>query len=137
MLLDGHTKDEKVIGEVEGFLRGHKIPTYVHRPQGDLRRDTERLTETCEQSAPSWSAKARCASWVSSRLDEAFKADFKTTCPLQLFCVYLAPPDKDLRPYERFKLLQDSFALLPNHQGPLEEGMFSPLFARLGLGRTA
>jgi hypothetical protein len=140
VLLDGHPKDEKVIDEVEGLLRQHSVKTYVHRPQGDLRRDTERLMERLRTVG----ALVIChgeveATWVGSRLDEAFKAVFNTTCPFKLFCVYLAPPDKDLRPYERFKLLQDldRFALLPNRQGSLDSETFEPLFTKLGLGRRA
>jgi hypothetical protein len=133
VLLDGHPKDEKVIAEVEGFLRAQRVPTYVHRPQGDLRRDTERLTERLRTVG----ALVVChgeveATWAVSRLDEAIKEVFGTACPLQLFCTYMAPPDKDRRPYERYKLLQDMgrFAFL-------HAGAFAPLFDKLGGGTNA
>ena len=140
VLLDGHPKDEKVLGEVEDFLRKHHVPTYVHRPQDDLRRDTERLTERLRTVG----ALVVChgeveAAWVSSRLDEAVKAVFNTACPLKLFCVYVAPPEKDLKLYERFQLLQNmgKFALLSNQNGPLEARTFAPLFEKLSVGSTA
>jgi hypothetical protein len=140
VLLDGHPKDEKVLSEVERFLRDHRISTYVHHPQADLRRDTERLVErlrtvgalvVCHGSAED--------TWVGSRLDEAVKAVFNVACPLKLFCVYVAPPEKDLRAYERFQLLKDldKFALLPNQTGPLEARTFAPLFEKLGVGSLA
>jgi hypothetical protein len=137
VLLDGHPKDEKVLGEVEDFLRRHHVRTYVHRPQGDLRRDTERLTERLR----SVGALVIChgeveAAWAPSRLDEALKAALDK---LKLFCVYLAPPEKDLKPYERYKVLQDlnKVALLPNPHGSLEDRTFAPLFKALGVGSTA
>ncbi len=137
VLLDGHPKDEKVLGEVEDFFRRHDIRTYVHRPQGDLRRDTERLTERLRAVG----ALVIChgeveATWVGSRLDEALKAALDK---LKLFCVYLAPPEKDLKPYERYKVLQDlnKVALLLNPQGSLEDRTFAPLFKTLGVGSTA
>jgi hypothetical protein len=137
VLLDGHPKDEKVLGEVEALLREHDVSTYVHRPQGDLRRDTERLVERLRTVG----ALVVChgevdATWVGSRLAEAVKAVFNTACPLELFCVYVAPPEKDLRPYERFQWL-DKFALLPNPTGPPEARTFAPLFEKLGVGSTA
>src|SRR6185436_11467737 len=33
VLLDGHPRDEGVLGEVEGFLRSQHVRNYVHRPQ--------------------------------------------------------------------------------------------------------
>jgi len=137
VLLDGHPKDEKVLSEVEGFLLRHHVRTYVHRPQGDLRRDTERLTERLRTVG----ALVIChgeveATWVGSRVDEAMRAVFKKTCPLELFCVYVAPPEKDLTSYERFQWLQDKFALLPNPYGPLEARTFAPRFKKLGLGNA-
>jgi hypothetical protein len=137
VLLDGHPKDGKVLDEVEALLREHHIPTHVHRPRGDLRRDTERLVERLRTVG----ALVIChgevdATWVGSRLAEAIKAVFKTACPLELFCVYVAPPEKDLRPYERFQWL-DKFALLPNPQGPIDAGTFKPLFEKLGVGSAA
>ena len=126
-----------MLGEVEGFLREHHVLTYVHRPQGDLRRDTERLTERLRAVG----ALVIChgeveATWVGSRLDEALRAALDR---LKLFCVYLAPPEKDLRPYERYKVLQDlnKVALLSNPQGPVESRTFAPLFKTLGVGSTA
>jgi hypothetical protein len=140
VLLDGHPKDAKVLGEVEGFLRANRVPTYVHRPLGDPRRDTERLVEKLRTVG----ALVVChgevdETWVGSRLDEALKAVFQTPCPLKLFCVYLAPPDKDLRPYDRFRWLQemDKLALLPNQHGPLVAGTFAPLFKKLGVEGAA
>jgi hypothetical protein len=137
VLLDGHPKDEKVLGEIEGFLRRHHVQTYVHRPQGDLRRDTERLTEKLRTVG----ALVIChgeveAAWVGSRLDEALKMALDK---LKLFCVYIAPPEKDLRPYERYKVLQDlnRVALLPNPHGSPEDRTFAPLFRTLGVGGTA
>ncbi len=136
VLLDGHPKDEKVLGEVEDFLRRHDIHTYVHRPQGDLRRDTERLTERLRTVG----ALVLChgeveTAWVGSRLDEALKAALGK---LKLFCVYLAPP-RDLEFYERYKVLQDlnMVALLPDPHGSLEERIFAPLFKALGVGSPA
>lgn len=140
VLLDGHPRDGAVLGLVEGFLREHRVPTYVHRPLGDLRRDTERLVERLRTVG----ALVVChgeveVDWVGSRLNEAVKAVFNRACPLGLFCVYVAPPEKDLRLYERFRWLQDldKFALLPNQQGPLDARTFAPLFAKLGVGSTA
>ncbi|MCP4656664.1 MAG: hypothetical protein GY856_14725, partial [bacterium] len=141
VLLDGHVKDAAVVAEVDRFLRDHRIATYVHRPQGDPRRDTEWLTERLRTVG----ALVVChgevdEAWVGSRIAEAFEAVFKRACPFELFCVYLAPPaDKDLRIYERFKFLEDQnkFALLRNQHGPPKATTFEPLFRRLGVGGTA
>lgn len=141
VLLAGHPKDEKIIGEVEAFLRSYRVPTYVHRPQGDLRRDTERLVERLRTVG----ALVVChgeveSSWAVSRLAEAVKAVFNTPCPLKVFCVYLAEPsEKDLQVYERFQLLRDldRFALLVNQHGPLQATIFEPLFQKLGVRGTA
>lgn len=133
VLLDGHPKDEKVLTEVEDFLRKHHIQTYVHRPQGDPRRDMERFMERLRTVG----ALVIChgeveATWVGSRLDEALKAALDK---LGLFCVYIAPPEKDLGIYERYRMLQDlnRVALLFNQYGPPEARTFAPLFKTLGL----
>ncbi|HYN21916.1 MAG TPA: SIR2 family protein [Thermoanaerobaculia bacterium] len=137
VLLDGHPKDEKVLAQIEGFLREHGVMTYVHRPQADPRRDTERLTERLRTVG----ALVVChgeveENWVGSRLAEAVKAVFNTACPLKLFCAYVAPPEKDLRLYERFQWL-DKFELLLNQKGPPEASTFAPLFEKLGVGSTS
>lgn len=135
VLLDGHPRDEKVLGEVEDFLRGHEVLTYVNR--GDQQRNTKWLTERLQTVGALVVCHGEAeATWVGSRVDEAVKAVFKTACPLDLFCVYVAPPEKDLRPYERFQLLQDmgKFALLSNPHGSLEDRIFAPLFTKLGVG---
>ncbi len=137
VLLDGHPKDEKVLGEVEDFLRRHHVRTYVHRPQGDLRRDTERLTERLRTVGALVLCHGRVeAAWAPSRLDEALKAAFDK---LKLFCVYLAPSEEDLKLYERFKVLQDlnKVAFLLNPNGPPEDKTFAPLFKTLGVGSPA
>lgn len=140
VLLDGHAKDAAVVDEVDRFLRDHRVATYVHRPLGDPRRDTERLTERLRTVG----AMVVChgeveGDWVGSRIAEAFKAVFKRACPLELFCVYLAPPEgKDLRIYQRFNFLEElnQFALLRNQHGPPEAATFAPLFRRLDVGGT-
>ncbi len=137
VLLDGHPKDKKVLGEVEGFLRQHHVRTYVHRPQGDLRRDTARLTEKLRTVGALVICHGQVeATWAPSRLDEALKAAFDK---LKLFCVYLAPSEEDLKLYERYKVLQDlnKVALLLNPHGPPEDKTFAPLFKALGVGSTA
>jgi len=132
-LLDMHKKDQRFAWDLSRFLEEKNIQPYINPEDDDPESNVTILKERLKQvGALIIFYGLVSGEWVRARLAEAAKIVISENCPVNTFCIYLAPPEEgkaDIR-FDRpfFKL-----NLLDNRRG-FNPDSLSPLLLSLGAG---
>jgi hypothetical protein len=132
-LLDLHKKDQRFAWELSRFLEQKNIQPYINPEDDDPKSNITIFKERLKQVGALIIFYGLVhGEWVRARLAEAVKIVISENCPVNTFCIYLAPPEEgkaDIR-FDRpfFKL-----NLLDNRRG-FNPDSLSPLLVSLGAG---